>query len=287
VEVRRGQLVWSKLSLAKRWRWNERTVTKYLQMLERREMIHTKTTKLTTLITIRNYDLYQCDTEQNTGQFTDKSTGQSKNRIQTNKNEKNDENVKKGKRRSMSGGKGTTPEFESFWSVWPKKIAKQEALKAWRALNPSPELVDTILADIDKRTGSEDWQKEGGKYIPYPATYIRGRRWEDQGTEDMAARKDSYERARQLRGSIRFIKSEMEALSISNRKFGISNDEDSRYQVLSAELSNKETELANLGHLQDGRIMSGVNPYQNRGEAGYKVSTEKNEICGGASDEPR
>ncbi|HZP33038.1 MAG TPA: hypothetical protein VFB23_06695, partial [Candidatus Acidoferrales bacterium] len=27
---------------------------------------------------------------------------------------------------------------------------------------------------------TEQWQKEGGKYIPYPSRFLNGRRWEDE-----------------------------------------------------------------------------------------------------------
>lgn len=36
-----------------------------------------------------------------------------------------------------------------------------------------------ILEDIERRKSGEDWSKDGGKYIPNPATYLNQRRWED------------------------------------------------------------------------------------------------------------
>ena len=69
--------------------------------------------------------------------------------------------------------------FGEFYSVYPKKKSKQDALKAWISLKPDRELVDIIIADIKKRCGNE-WNGKDKQYIPYPATYIRGRRWEDE-----------------------------------------------------------------------------------------------------------
>jgi hypothetical protein len=65
--------------------------------------------------------------------------------------------------------------FDSFWSVYPRKIAKGAAEKAWVKLNPDADLVATILAAMD----SFDWPSDE-KFIPYPATWINARRWEDE-----------------------------------------------------------------------------------------------------------
>lgn len=84
VKTARGELCYSMVSLAKRWKWNERTVDKFLKSLENRQMIQSKRTAITTITTIINYNQYQGDTEQN--------TEQTQSRIQTNKNDKNEEN---------------------------------------------------------------------------------------------------------------------------------------------------------------------------------------------------
>lgn len=71
-------------------------------------------------------------------------------------------------------------DFEVFWSVYPKKKAKSDALKAWSKLKPAPELLASILKAIDVQKKSPDWLKENGKFIPHPATWLNGRRWEDE-----------------------------------------------------------------------------------------------------------
>ena len=70
-------------------------------------------------------------------------------------------------------------DFEQFWTAYPKKQAKQEASKAFRSAKVKPEQLQTVLQDIKRRGSSPDWQKDGGKFIPLPATYLRGKRWED------------------------------------------------------------------------------------------------------------
>lgn len=69
--------------------------------------------------------------------------------------------------------------FALFWQEYPRKAAKAAALKAWQKLNPSPELVERILAHVRDHKRSPDWIKDGGQFVPYPATFLNGQRWED------------------------------------------------------------------------------------------------------------
>lgn len=73
--------------------------------------------------------------------------------------------------------------FESVYQAYPKKVSKAAALKAWKAAKIKAEEIPLILADIAQKKDSADWLKDGGKYIPYPATYISHRRWEDQSAQ--------------------------------------------------------------------------------------------------------
>ncbi len=86
INLQPGDLCYAEKTLAKRWKWNRRTVDKFLQMLHKREMIHIKKSRITTLISINNWKLYQQSTQQ--------SAQQSSNRVHTNKN------VKEGKEKS-------------------------------------------------------------------------------------------------------------------------------------------------------------------------------------------
>jgi hypothetical protein len=71
--------------------------------------------------------------------------------------------------------------FDKFWSLYPKKKAKEAARKAWAKLKLTNALATMILADVEAKKRTQDWKKENGKYIPYPATYLNGKRWEDEG----------------------------------------------------------------------------------------------------------
>jgi len=69
--------------------------------------------------------------------------------------------------------------FAKFWEVYPKKRKKGDAEKAFKAISPDGGLLDNMLEAVTRQRTSTDWRKENGKYIPYPATWLRARCWED------------------------------------------------------------------------------------------------------------
>lgn len=81
--------------------------------------------------------------------------------------------------------------FVEFWNVYPKLVAKAEALKAWRSLKPSAALANTIISDVKHRVAT-DWKGREKQYIPNAATYIRGKRWEDGSTAGKVQREREY-----------------------------------------------------------------------------------------------
>ena len=70
--------------------------------------------------------------------------------------------------------------FERFWAAYPKKKSKGQARRAWDKLKPGSTMVDQMLLAIERAKQSEDWQKDGGQYIPYPATWLNAEGWEDE-----------------------------------------------------------------------------------------------------------
>jgi len=70
--------------------------------------------------------------------------------------------------------------FAHFWSSYPKKKSKGQAEKAFNAIKPNEQLLETILSSIERAKTSEEWLKDGGQYIPYPATWLRAKGWEDE-----------------------------------------------------------------------------------------------------------
>jgi hypothetical protein len=70
--------------------------------------------------------------------------------------------------------------FATFWEAYPRKVGKQDAQKAFAKVNPDETLLAVMLTAIEKAKQTEGWQKEKGKYIPHPATWLNGKRWEDE-----------------------------------------------------------------------------------------------------------
>lgn len=84
---------------------------------------------------------------------------------------------RKGKERKEEGNKEN--DFDVFWSAYPKKKSKDDALKAWQKKKDKPPIAE-ILAKLELQKKSDQWQKEAGQFIPYPATYINAGGWHDE-----------------------------------------------------------------------------------------------------------
>ena len=70
--------------------------------------------------------------------------------------------------------------FEQFWIVYPKKVGKDAAWTAWRKRQPTANLVATILAALKWQRTQDSWLREGGRFVPNPATWINQARWDDE-----------------------------------------------------------------------------------------------------------
>lgn len=73
--------------------------------------------------------------------------------------------------------------FMKLWAIWPKKRrkARREAVKAWDRLKASDELLNEMSAALAKQMEGADWKRGIG--VPYPSTWLNGRRWEDEPDE--------------------------------------------------------------------------------------------------------
>ena len=59
INIERGQVGYSQLKLAERWKWSRSKVKKFLKDLEKEQQVEQQITHSTTIITIINYDEYQ------------------------------------------------------------------------------------------------------------------------------------------------------------------------------------------------------------------------------------
>lgn len=91
------------------------------------------------------------------------------------------------------------PTFDEFWAVWPKKVAKPDALRAWvkAVKNVSASLI--VEAAILYRDNPSIPER---KFIPYAATWLNRAGWDDElpsgGAAPMQRARDVLDLGRQM-----------------------------------------------------------------------------------------
>lgn len=77
-----------------------------------------------------------------------------------------------------SVGYETDPDFVRFWEIYPRKVAKPAAFKAWRTQVSRG--VDPTLIQLAARRYAEDRRGQDPKFTAHPATWLNGERFNDQ-----------------------------------------------------------------------------------------------------------
>jgi hypothetical protein len=75
-----------------------------------------------------------------------------------------------------------SPAFLRFWQGYPKKRAQADAWAVWQSQHLDP-LEEVICASVEAHRRQDD-QWRDPRFIPHPAKYLRGRRWEDELTHN-------------------------------------------------------------------------------------------------------
>jgi len=70
--------------------------------------------------------------------------------------------------------------FDQFWAAYPKHKARAEAEKAFLKIHPDGQLLARMLSSIERAKTADDWKKQNGRYVPHAATWLNGKRWEDE-----------------------------------------------------------------------------------------------------------
>jgi hypothetical protein len=71
--------------------------------------------------------------------------------------------------------------FGRFWTGYPRRVKKPKALLAWKKLSPSDH--EAAIERLKTFAWPED-----PKFIPYPASWLNGREWEDEPTPPPATK---------------------------------------------------------------------------------------------------
>jgi hypothetical protein len=82
--------------------------------------------------------------------------------------------------------------FTEFWHLYPRRVCKLAAIKAWERINPDINLRASILASLKWQIDQVFSRREIEK-VPHPATWLNGRRWDDERPKTNGAH-DPYQR---------------------------------------------------------------------------------------------
>ena len=169
VWVEPGQFIFGRLTAAKELKMKPSTVWKRIIKLKNMRNLNINSNRLYSVITIVNWAFYQGNEKKGTSKVTTEEQPSD-----TNKNDKNEKNNIYGQN------------FLSFWKEYLHKVAKKKAYEAWQKLEKSEDmeaLLPTLLEAIAKQKQARETTKAKGEFSPewpYPATWLNGRRWEDE-----------------------------------------------------------------------------------------------------------
>lgn len=78
-------------------------------------------------------------------------------------------------------------DFEIFYKAYPKHEARKKAFEAWGKLHPDHDLQQIILSAIEKQKLHKSGLKSRNEFCPewpLPATWLNGKRWDDEVREE-------------------------------------------------------------------------------------------------------
>jgi hypothetical protein len=76
-------------------------------------------------------------------------------------------------------------DFETFYSSYPRKVSKTNAEKAWKKQKC---VLSEVMPSLQKQM--KLWTDP--QFIPHPATWLNGRRWEDETPKSIPSHQNTY-----------------------------------------------------------------------------------------------
>jgi hypothetical protein len=70
-------------------------------------------------------------------------------------------------------------DFEKWYAQYPRHVGKMDAFKAWKKALGSGVSVETLQMTLAQHKRLRQWVKDDWQFVPHPATWLNGRRWED------------------------------------------------------------------------------------------------------------
>lgn len=181
--IGRGQRLCSRQQLARELHLSEKEIRTAMNHLQRTGETASQSTPQGTVITVVRYEEYQAGANEKANEGP--AMGQPRANEGPTTNKEGKEGKEEKERNPLKGvkkEKGLPPGFEQFWAAYPKKKSKGQAERAWTKIQPDCELVAKILEGVARAKTSLVWTKDGGQFIPYPATWLNAKGWEDEDT---------------------------------------------------------------------------------------------------------
>lgn len=175
IDLQRGQLAFATRFLAVKWQWSHSKVVRFLNRLKTDTMLTAQPTHDATLITICNYSEYQFGRNATETQIETQSGTQPERNRNKEEELKKDNNKEERKKETREAALVSDFEFEDFWKLWPNKVGKPAALKAFVSARKRAGLdaiVEGVFAYIRDKPPDRPWLN--------PATFLNQNRWEDQ-----------------------------------------------------------------------------------------------------------
>ena len=172
IELLPGQFLFGRKAASVELKMSERTIRTSLDALRKRQNIAIKTTNKFSIITVINWDTYQCDRptsdQQNDQQTTSKRPASDhKQECKTFKNEKNI---------NINCAKNCACEicFNRFWDLYDKKRDRKKCFQKWKRLKQDErdKIFQTLPAYIES-TKDVQFRKD-------PATYLNNQSWNNE-----------------------------------------------------------------------------------------------------------
>ena len=209
--IKRGSFFTSYECLAGELRLSVKSIRTALKHLKDTGEIEVKTARRGTVITVIKWEIYQGreneidileDIDEDKPETQPAGKGQAKGSQRADKGQAKgrlgatNKNIKKERIEEIytpltplegEGASVRQQRFDQFWKAYPKKAAKQYALKAWNRIKPDKALFEKMLKALREQKQSEQWRRDNGKYIPNPATWLNGGYWDNE-PEQPAAR---------------------------------------------------------------------------------------------------
>lgn len=104
------------------------------------------------------------------------SKGASKSQARSKQNARLEE-----KRREEKNSCANAEAFTRFWDAYPKKKNKGQAERTFAKLDPDEALLVAMVEAIGRARKTDQWRRDGGQFIPYPATWLNAKGWLDEG----------------------------------------------------------------------------------------------------------